>query len=99
MDNVSIDSEGHVWAASKDSCAAFVHTPNIMVGFPNTIHLTTKHFNNPSIPSPSSAHRFSINTNPAEIMYGKKYKVEKASAPYCLLLTRTDFNNFFWMSE
>ena len=59
----------------------FIHAPNITVGFPDTIHLTTKHFNNPSIPSPSSAHRFSINTNPAEIMYGKKYKVEKVSAP------------------
>jgi len=94
MDNVSIDSEGRVWAAGKDSYAAS-HSPNKTVGFPNAIHLITKHFKNPSIPSPSSALRFSINTNPAEIMYGKKYKVEKVSAPYFqLLLTRTDFNIF-----
>jgi hypothetical protein len=52
---------------------------HITVGFPRAMDLVTKHFKNPSIPSPSSALRFSINTNPAEIMYGKKYRVEKVS--------------------
>lgn len=61
MDNLSVDSNGFVWAA----------------GFPSVFHLF-KHLSNPSVPCPSSALRFSINTNTQEVAFGSKYKVEKA---------------------
>ncbi|KAF7782217.1 hypothetical protein Agabi119p4_1593 [Agaricus bisporus var. burnettii] len=61
MDNLSIDSEGHVWAAS----------------FPKILITVGKHFEDPSVPAPSSALRFSINTGP-NAFYGEKYKVDKA---------------------
>ncbi|XP_006460698.1 hypothetical protein AGABI2DRAFT_185052 [Agaricus bisporus var. bisporus H97] len=61
MDNLSIDSEGHVWAAS----------------FPKILITVGKHFEDPSLPAPSSALRFSINTGP-NAFYGEKYKVDKA---------------------
>ncbi|KAJ3529550.1 hypothetical protein NMY22_g8948 [Coprinellus aureogranulatus] len=60
MDNVMVDSEGHVWAAA----------------FPKVLVLVHEHFKNPSIPSPSSALRFSINTGPG-MFYGEKFKVDR----------------------
>ncbi|TFK44268.1 serum paraoxonase/arylesterase [Crucibulum laeve] len=60
MDNLSIDSNGQIWAAA----------------FPNALLLVFKHFSDPSIPAPSSALRFSINTG-KDAFYGEKYKVEK----------------------
>ncbi|KAF9449175.1 serum paraoxonase/arylesterase [Macrolepiota fuliginosa MF-IS2] len=48
MDNLSIDSEGHVWAAA----------------FPKIIKLMTETFVDPNVLVPSSALRFSINTGP-----------------------------------
>ncbi|KAF8160654.1 hypothetical protein B0H34DRAFT_697546 [Crassisporium funariophilum] len=64
MDNLSIDSEGSVWAAS----------------FPSAMTLIFKHFEDPSIPCPSSALRFSINTDTKTATLGVKYNVEKVSA-------------------
>ncbi|KAF9527376.1 hypothetical protein CPB83DRAFT_403804 [Crepidotus variabilis] len=61
IDNLSVDSEGHVWAAS----------------FPKALKLFFTYLNDPTIPAPSSVHRFSINTNPKEIPYGIKYKADK----------------------
>ncbi|KIK09759.1 hypothetical protein K443DRAFT_300237 [Laccaria amethystina LaAM-08-1] len=60
MDNLSVDSAGHVWAA----------------GFPNALILAFQHFSDPTIPCPSNALRFSINTGP-NVFYGEKYKVDK----------------------
>lgn len=60
LDNLSIDSEGHVWAA----------------GLPNLLDLMKNFFDNPTIPIPSLALRFSINMGP-DAFYGEKYKVSK----------------------
>ncbi|KAF8891635.1 hypothetical protein BD779DRAFT_1512224 [Infundibulicybe gibba] len=60
FDNVMVDADGVVWAA----------------GLSKAMTLLFKHFNNPSIPSPSSALRISINTGPASF-YGEKYRVDK----------------------
>ncbi|KAF5351735.1 hypothetical protein D9756_007674 [Leucocoprinus leucothites] len=48
MDNLSLDSEGHVWAA----------------GFPNLLEIFNRYFVDPSILTASCALRFSINTGP-----------------------------------
>lgn len=48
LDNIMVDSQGHVWAA----------------GFPKALVLIQEHFKNPDILSPSNAFRFSINTGP-----------------------------------
>ncbi|KIM45407.1 hypothetical protein M413DRAFT_17405 [Hebeloma cylindrosporum] len=62
MDNLSIDSDGFVWAAA----------------FPNALTLIFKHFSDPSIPSPTTALRFSMNTGPDAVRRGgEKYKVER----------------------
>ncbi|KAF5321192.1 hypothetical protein D9619_001339 [Psilocybe cf. subviscida] len=61
LDNLMVDSNGHVWAA----------------GFPYMVSLLFKHFNYPDKElSPSSAIRFSINTG-KDAAYGKKYNVDK----------------------
>ncbi|KAF9526571.1 serum paraoxonase/arylesterase [Crepidotus variabilis] len=61
VDNLSVDSGGHVWAAS----------------IPQAMKTVFEHFEDPTIPAPSSVHHFSINTNPQEIPYGIKYKADK----------------------
>jgi len=48
MDNLSVDAEGHVWAAA----------------FPNILELVNEHFADPSVLAPASALCFSINTGP-----------------------------------
>ncbi|PPQ93825.1 hypothetical protein CVT25_013534 [Psilocybe cyanescens] len=62
MDNLYVDSKGFVWAAA----------------FPDVVKLVKKHFANPSIPSPSSALRFSINPNynNATPSFRARYQVE-----------------------
>ncbi|KAM6502126.1 hypothetical protein JOM56_002103 [Amanita muscaria] len=60
IDNLAVDTNGAVWAA----------------GFTNALTLVNKHFEDPSVPCPSSALRISINTGPSAF-YGEKYKVEK----------------------
>jgi len=60
LDTLSIDEDGAIWAA----------------GLPKAQHLVDVHFQNPSIKSPSSAIRTSINTDQSRY-YGEKYKIEK----------------------
>ncbi|KAF8629870.1 hypothetical protein AX15_003229 [Amanita polypyramis BW_CC] len=60
LDNISIDTNGAIWAA----------------GFTNALTLAYQHFANPSIPSPSSALRVTINTGP-NAFYGEKYQIDK----------------------
>ncbi|PPQ78885.1 hypothetical protein CVT24_012272 [Panaeolus cyanescens] len=62
MDNISVDADGHVWAAA----------------FPSALTLTLKHFANPTKEvSPSSAIRFTVHPNPKAIDFGINYKIEK----------------------
>lgn len=44
--------------------------------FVNALTLIHKHFTDPSIPSPSSVFRVSINTGPSSF-YGEKFKVDR----------------------
>lgn len=61
MDNVSVDSQGHVWAGA----------------LPNALKLVFEHFPDPrNVNVPSSALRFSINTGP-DAFFGQKFKVDK----------------------
>lgn len=48
MDNVMVDSKGHVWVA----------------GFPNVLRLVKEHFKDPTVLAPANAFRFTINTGP-----------------------------------
>ncbi|KAF4620609.1 hypothetical protein D9613_000255 [Agrocybe pediades] len=61
LDNLSVDSEGFVWAAA----------------FPNIFTLLFKHFSDPSIPSPSSALRFSANPSHGATTGKENLKVER----------------------
>lgn len=92
MDNLSIDSDGFVWSAgsspeSRQNLAGVASlilllfpTPT-QIAFPKALTLVYKHFSNPSIPSPTTALRFSMNTDPgAARRGGEKYKVERVSA-------------------
>lgn len=86
MDNLFIDSDGFVWAAgpclSRHNLVG-VALLNIFqlrlpqIAFPHALTLVFKHFSNPSIPSPTTALRFSMNTDPGA---AEKYKVERVSA-------------------
>lgn len=81
MDNLSIDSEGHVWAACEIFrifwTLSFVDiNRHLPIAFPKILITVGKHFEDPSLPAPSSALRFSINTGP-NAFYGEKYKVDK----------------------
>ncbi|KAF9482221.1 calcium-dependent phosphotriesterase [Pholiota conissans] len=61
LDNLFVDSEGHVWVAA----------------FPDMHALLYKHFSNPAeAVSPTTVFRFSLNTGPDAVL-GKKFKVEK----------------------
>jgi len=90
MDNLSIDSDGFVWAAgpclhppNRAGVASLIFlTPTpTQIAFPHALTLLFKHFANPSIPSPTTAFRFSMNTGPdAARRGGEKYKVERVSA-------------------
>ncbi|EJD03191.1 calcium-dependent phosphotriesterase [Fomitiporia mediterranea MF3/22] len=60
VDNLSVDQTGAVWGA----------------GLVNTLHLVNVHFENPSIKSPSSALRITLNEGDSSY-FGEKYKVEK----------------------
>ncbi|KDQ53530.1 hypothetical protein JAAARDRAFT_61245 [Jaapia argillacea MUCL 33604] len=60
MDNASVDEDGIVWAA----------------GFPDALQMVGEHFEDPTIPSPSSALAFSLNTG-KDAYFGQKFKVEK----------------------
>jgi arylesterase/paraoxonase len=54
----------------------FLTRLNPSPGFPNALILAFQHFSDPTIPCPSNALRFSINTGP-NAFYGEKYKVDK----------------------
>jgi hypothetical protein len=58
---------------------------NKSLGFTNAITLFFKHFANPSIPSPSSVLRITINTGP-QAFYGEKYKIDKVSGKVSVTL-------------
>ncbi|KZT26759.1 serum paraoxonase/arylesterase [Neolentinus lepideus HHB14362 ss-1] len=58
MDNIALDQDGTLWAA----------------GFPMVVRTRFKHFMNPSIKAPSSAHQISLANNDG---FGRKYGVEK----------------------
>ncbi|KAI5123880.1 hypothetical protein M0805_005697 [Coniferiporia weirii] len=60
VDNLSVDQSGAVWAT----------------GLPNSLHLTRVHFSDPSVKSPSSALRITLNTGQSKY-FGEKFKVEK----------------------
>ncbi|PPQ95320.1 hypothetical protein CVT26_008165 [Gymnopilus dilepis] len=60
MDNLSIDSEGFLWAAA----------------FPDVWTTLMKHFADPTFPSPTTALRFSANDDANATLRGEKYKVE-----------------------
>jgi hypothetical protein len=60
-DNLSVDSAGAVWAAAM----------------PKSFHRITKHFFDPTIPSPSAALRITLNTGKSAF-FGEKYKILKA---------------------
>lgn len=47
-----------------------------LLGFPNVFTAAYKHGADPSVPSPSSAHRITINTGP-QAFYGEKFKIDK----------------------
>jgi len=88
MDNLSVDSDGFVWSAGPCSShqnfagvASLITPTPTQIAFPNALTLVFKHFSNPSIPSPTTALRFSMNTDPgAARRGGEKYKVERVSA-------------------
>jgi hypothetical protein len=60
MDNLSVDSEGFVWAAA----------------FPDILTVLMKHFPDPSFPASSTAFRFSVNPSADSTLNAAKYKVE-----------------------
>ncbi|KAG9126325.1 hypothetical protein FRC07_003892 [Ceratobasidium sp. 392] len=60
IDNLSLAPDGSIIAAT----------------IPNALHLISQSAKNPSIPSPASAHRISINKDQSSY-FGEKYKVEK----------------------
>ncbi len=78
IDNLAVDHNGNVWGAgepSERSTVFFGLTNKFLTGLVNALHLTGVHFENPSIASPSSAIRFSLNDGQSKF-FGEKYKVE-----------------------
>ena len=89
MDNLMVDKDGAVWAAGMRRSILTHHSPNnalsfCLLGLPNAMHLVNVHFADPSIKTPSSALKITLNQGQSQY-YGEKYKVDKVR---CLWLSR-----------
>lgn len=81
IDNLFVDSEGFVWAAGMSFLLSFRFFDNTSAeptptGFPDVWTTLTKHFWDPSVPSPTTSFRFSVNDDDNSTLQGAKYRVE-----------------------